>query len=144
MTEGILNGISLALAAAFPAYPVYGDSRVRQGLEAPCFFVGLGECSVKPLPCGLLGVRQGVDVVYFPEKREDFGEMWGITPRVLSLLETLTLPEDGMVRGSNLRCDIVDGLMHMRALYKLRLLPVEHREIMGDMAHRTRLGRAWV
>ena len=141
MTEGILNGISLALTNAFPAYPVYGDRRVQQGLEAPCFFVSLGECSMRPLPCGLLGVRQAVDVVYFPGSQEDFGEMWDVGPRALSLLEALALPGDGMVRGRELRCDIADGLMHMRAVYKLRFIPVENRGLMGEIAHQTRISR---
>ena len=141
MTEDILDGISLAIAAAFPGYPVYGDSRVRQGLEAPCFFVGLGEYSRRPLPCEFFEVRQAVDVVYFPQEREDYKEMWRLGPRMLPLLGELSLPDGTVIRGTALRCDIVDGLMHMRAVYKLRLQYMENPEIMEELAVRTRLGR---
>ena len=141
MTKGILDGVSRLIADAFPEYPVYGDSRVAQGLEAPCFFVELGEYSRRPLPCGFFGVRQAVDVVYFPEKREDYKEMWDIGPRVLPLLEMLPLPGGAMARGVGLRCDVIDGLMHMRAVYKLRLRYTENPDLMGEIAVQTRLGR---
>jgi len=133
VTEEIVNGISLALTEAFPGCPVYGDTRVSQGLETPSFFVGLGEHHAAPLPSGLLGVRQAVDVVYFPERREDYREMWGVGPRVLALLGELPLPDGSMLRGTNLRCDIVDGLMHMRAVYRLRLKGVEEDWVGGIM-----------
>ena len=141
MIEGVLDGISQVIARGFPGYPVYGDSRVRQGLETPCFFVGLGACNTAPLPGGLLGVRQAVDVVYFPENQEDYGEMWGVGPQVLPLLAVLTLPDGSRLRGTGLRCDVEDGLMHMRAVYRLRLIPVEHSKPMETLALRVGLGR---
>ena len=139
MINTILDGLSLALAEAFPNCAVYGDERVRQGLEAPSFFVGLGECGIRPLPCGLVEQRQIVEVVYFPERQGDYGELWGVGPKALGLLGEIALPDGGVVRGTARRCDISDGLMHIRAVYTLRLIPVESRALMGDVTHRTGL-----
>jgi len=135
--EGILDGISLALTEAFPSCTVYGDERVRQGLKTPSFFVGLGECNLRPLPGGLTEQRQFVEVVYFPERQGDYGELWAIGPKALGLLGELALPDGGKVRGTALRCDVNDGLLHVRAVYTLRLRSVEGRVPMGDMTHRT-------
>jgi len=131
--DAILDGASLALAEAFPACTVYGDERVRQGLLTPSFFVGLGECSQRPLPCGLVEQQQIVEVVYFPERQGDYGEMWAVGPKALRLLGELRLAEGGAIRGRGQRCEINDGLMHIRAVYTLRLRPVESRERMGNM-----------
>jgi hypothetical protein len=137
--EGILDGVSLALAGAFPDCRVYGDERVRQGLETPSFFVGLGECSLRPLPGGLLEQRQFVEVVYFPARQGDYGELWDVGPRVLGLLGELRLHDDSVVRGRALRCEVNDGLMYMRAVYTLRLRPREGGgALMGDLRQYTR------
>ena len=133
MTEQILDGVSLALSEAFPGCAVYGDARVRQGLETPSFFISLGECSQRPLPNGMVELRQSVEVVYFPERQGDLGELWAIGSSVLGLLGEITLPDGGRARGSALRCGVSDGLMYIGAAYVLRLKPVEQRALMGDM-----------
>ena len=134
MIEGILDGVSLALAGAFPDCRVYGDERVRQGLQTPSFFVGLGECNLRPLPGGLLEQRQFVEVVYFPARQGDHGELWGVGPKALGLLGELRLGDESMVRGRGLRCEVNDGLMYIRAVYTLRLRPREsERALMEDL-----------
>ena len=133
MTDGILDGVSLTLAEAFPACAVYGDERVRQGLQTPSFFVGLGECKLRPLPGGLLEQRQSVEVIYFPARQGDYGELWAVGPKALGLLGELFLPDGSMVRGRAQRCEVSDGLMHIRAVYTMRLKPVESRALMSDL-----------
>ena len=133
MTERILDGVSLALSEAFPACTVYGDERVRQGLETPSFFVRLGECSQRPLPNGMVELRQSVEVVYFPARQGDLGELWAVGPSVMGLLGEIVLSDGSKVHGKSLRCDVNDGLMHIGAVYTLRLRPVEHGALMGEM-----------
>jgi len=133
--EHIRDGISLALRRVFPACAVYGDTQVRQGLENPCFFVGLGEYTTLPLPCGLWEVRQMVDVTYFPEREGDFGEMWSVGPLVIAALSPLSLSDGSTVRGTALRCGLSDGLMHIHGVYRLRLKPVEWSEKMMELDH---------
>ena len=136
MVDGVLQGVSGALAAAFPAYAVYGDERVRQGLATPSFFVGLGECVMAPLPGGLRRVRQVVEVVYFPERQGEYTELWAVGPRALACLEQITLPDGSMLRGMNLRRFIHDGVMHTQVVYTMRMRPVEQRALMGDLTIR--------
>ena len=136
MIDLIRDGISLALRRGFPACAVYGDGQVRQGLENPCFFVGLGEYTMAPLPCGLREVRQIVDVAYFPEQEGDFGEMWSVGPQVIAILSALTLSDGSTIRGAALRCGLSDGLMHIHGVYRLRLKPVERSgEKMMELDH---------
>ena len=138
MVDSILDGISSALVAAFPGMAVYGDERVRQGLKTPSFFVGLGESGTKPLPGGLMELRQLVEVVYFPERQGDYGELWDVGPRARALMGELRLADGSMVRGTAQRCEMRDGLMHIRAVYVLRLRPVDTRVRMGEVWHRVR------
>ena len=135
----MLDGISRVLIDGFPACRVFGDKRVRQGMQTPAFFVGLGECKLKPLPGGLMEQRQSVEVVYFPERKGDYSELWTVGPRALRLLGELRLPDGSMVRGTGRRCDINDGLLYIRATYTARLRPVDTRMRMGDLRHRTRV-----
>jgi len=137
VTDDIRDGVSLALAVAFPSSKVYGDERVRQNLEQPSFFVSLGECVTRPLPNRLMEQRQTVEITYFPETQGDLDELWTTGSAVTSLLGELTLPDGSKTRGRTLCCDVSDGLMHIRATYILRLKPTETGALMGDVTIRT-------
>jgi len=89
-----------------------------------------------PLPAGLRQVRQVVEVVYFPERQGDYTELWAVGPEALACLEQITLPDGSMLRGKNLRCFIHDGVMHMQAVYTMRLRPVQQWALMGDLTIR--------
>ena len=136
MVDGVLDGVSGALMTEFPDYAVYGDERVRQGLATPSFFVGLGECVTAPLPMGLRRVRQVVEVVYFPERQGDYTELWAVGPRALTCMEQIMLSDGSMLRGTGLRCFIQDGVMHIQAVFTMRLRPVEQRNLMGELTIR--------
>jgi len=81
-------------------------------------------------------MKQHVEVVYFPEGQGDYGELWRVGTRVLTLLEAVSLGDGAMVRGVSRRCMVNDGLMHMHAVYRLRLKPEEASALMGEMEHR--------
>jgi len=136
VTDEIRDGISRTIATAFPDCGVFGDERVRQGLEPPSFFVGLGACSSSPLPGGLISFKQHVEVVYFPERQGDYGELWSAGTRALALLEQIPLTDGTFVRGVARRCAVNDGLMHIHATYHLRLKPAAHIDLMGDLQRR--------
>ena len=144
MTQAIFDGISLALARDFPEYAIYGDEKIAQGLETPAFFMGLGECRTRPLPCGLLEIQQTVNVMFFPGNKGDYSELWTIGPRALRLMRAIRLPDElGQVRGSTLSCAVVDGLMHVRGVYTFRVWEVDvdtPGALMRKMIHRTGLG----
>lgn len=138
MTHKILDGISKALKEAFPDCVIFGDKRVRQGLPTPSFFVGLGECSTKPLPSGLTLLKQHAEVIYFPETQDSYTELWRIGAKALAALERIPLEDGTSTRGLSRRCTINDGLMHIHAVYRLRLIPTETIALMGDMTRNVR------
>lgn len=133
MTHKILDGISQTLKAAFPDCQIFGDKRVGQGLPTPSFFVGLGECSTNPLPGGLVKLKQHVEVIYFPERQGDYSELWKIGPKALTALEQIPLGDGSLTRGVSRRSTINDGLMHLHAVYHLRLIPREAIALMGEL-----------
>ena len=140
MTHKVQNGISKALKEAFQNCQIFGGKRVRQNLPTPSFFVGLGECSTKPLPSGLILLKQHAEVIYFPETQDDYSELWHIGAKALAALERISLEDGTETRGLSRRCMINDGLMHIHATYRLRLIPTEEIALMGDMT-RTRRQR---
>jgi len=138
VTHKIADGISKALKEAFPDCTIFGDKRVRQGLPTPSFFVGLGECSTKPLPSGLTLLKQHVELIYFPETQDNYTELWRIGAKALAALERIPLEDGTLTRGLSRRCTINDGLMHIHAVYRLRLIPTETIALMGDMTRNVR------
>jgi len=137
MVNDVLDGVTRALTAAFPESAVYADERVRQGLQTPSFFVGLGEYTTAPLPAGRKRVRQQIEVTYFPKQQGNYGELWNVGEAALACLSEITLPDGGMLRGTNLRCFMNDGMMHIHAVYNMRLRPVENGVFMGDIRIQT-------
>ena len=142
MIEKIKDGVSLALKRAYPNVAVYGDEKVRQGLQLPSFFVGLGEQARSPLPCALWRLRQHVDVTYFPTETAKHDELWAVGSHVVDILQELRLPDDTWVRGKHISCNVVDGLMHIRAVYTLRLcVAKQHSEKMEELRKVVTIGR---
>lgn len=137
MHKDILDGISKTLAKAFPNCTIFGDERLRQGLKTPSFFLGLVECSTKPLPGGLTELKQHVEVTYFPKTQGDYQELWNIGTQTLSCLEQIPLADGSSARGNSRRCTINDGLLHIRATYRLRLKPTQQTALMGNMRRQT-------
>lgn len=133
MLDEVLDGVSGSLRQTFPACAVFGDEKVQQGLEIPGFFVRFGECAVRPLPSGLYEMKQSVEVVYFPESGDDFAEMRRIGPRVLPLLGVLRLPDGSSLRGTGLRFEVQDGLLHAHVRYRIRMRETEMAEHMQTM-----------
>ena len=137
MIGAIRDGISLCLAEFFPECDIYGDARVQQGLRTPSFFVGMGECSQKPLPNGMLSLRQTVEVVYFPEHHGDLIKTWDVGMETIALLRELRLPDGTLIRGINCRCVVQDDAMHVYAMYHMRLRAAEERGIMEELFQKT-------
>jgi len=131
------DGISRNLAKAFPNCTIFGDERVRQGLKTPSFFVGLGEYSTKPLPSGLIEIKQHVELIYFPETEGDHQELWHIGHQALTCLEQIPLQDGSRTRGNSRRYWANDGLLHIHATYRLRVKETTQIALMGHMKRQT-------
>lgn len=139
MIGQIRDGVSLCLAKAYPEHTIYGDARVKQGLLTPCFFVGMGECTERTLPNGMREIRQMVEVVCFPEEQGEIAKLWEVGSEVMTLLSTLTLADGSKLTGVSRRCMMQDDLMHVYAVYYLRLRPVQEYGMMEELLQQTML-----
>ena len=112
------------------------DSEVKQGLEPPCFLVTVLEPSRARLVGQWWRQEQMFDVQYFP-KTGDSNELYAIGSRLFDTLETITLP-DGALRGTGMRFETVDGVLHFFVKYTVflrRREPKEHMEILHVKEH---------
>ncbi len=131
----ILEGAAIRLKEDFPGMRVY-DSEVKQGLEPPCFLVTVLEPSRARLVGQWWRQEQMFDVQYFP-KTGDSNELYAIGSRLFDTLETITLP-DGALRGTGMRFETVDGVLHFFVKYTVflrRREPKEHMEILHVKEH---------
>ena len=137
MTSLIRDGISLHLSKGYPECAIYGDARVQQGMKTPSFFVGMGESRQKPLPNGMLSLRQIVEVVYFPEHHGELSESLNVGLEVAAFLGKLRLPDGTLIRGTNCRAVMQDGAVHIQAVYELRLRATLEHGIMEELIQQT-------
>ncbi|WP_342409827.1 DUF6838 family protein [Paenibacillus sp. FSL R10-2778] len=120
--QDIKNALIKKLSLFTPEYPVY-DEAVEQGMQQPCFFVLLLESSQ------VRGVNRRYhrfnpfDVHYFPQQESAAPreECELISEQLYSELEYVT-GHDGLYRGTGMRHEIVDGVLHFFVEYNVHLI----------------------
>lgn len=130
MIVAILEAVSKRLKEDFPETRVYVNE-VKQGLHPPCFLVAVLEPSRARLVGEWWRQEQLFDVAYFP-KMEDNNELYAIGGALFDTLETIALP-DGGLRGTSMRFEVVDGVLHFFVKYTVflrRKEPREHMEVL--------------
>lgn len=131
MLENTITGISRALYDAFgEEYERYVD-KVTQDLNEPCFLI-------IPLNQGReqkLGRRyelsQSFDVHYFPKSEDNTLECAGVLERLYDVLEYITVSGD-LVRGTDMRGEIVNGVLHFFVDYNVFLWRPEEKAAMEE------------
>ena len=132
MEKEIIKGVSLSLRSAFgDGYEIYQND-VEQGLQEPCFFIGIVSLSRSFLPNGGVVDTVPLEVRYFPQDPADTPAMWEVARRVMDLLEMIPFGE-GKLRGQGLRAEIVDGVLHGFATYQVRFLRRREAETMETL-----------
>lgn len=131
MFNAISDGISIKLNSVFGNGYEVSSEDIKQGFEAPCFFI-------KPMPTTntkLLGKRKRRDyqfiVTYFPEDGNE--EMMRVSEQMLDELEYITLVSGETLRALTLESEIVDGVLHVTVKYAVFLNDFSREENMGDM-----------
>lgn len=123
MTNGIIQGIVDALAAAFPSVTLYTE-KVPQNFDEPSFRVKalqvinraeFGTRRLREIPC---------DVLYFPGNPDDAETEWnGVAVQLFDALEWITA--NGVtLRGNDLAAefDSEQEVGHFRVTYRFHLL----------------------
>ncbi len=119
MINSIIEAISISLNAAFgDGYTTYTES-VEQGLNEPCFFV----FCINHTNRVFLGKRHfrenGFCIQYFPADTDRAKEECdAVAERLFSCLEYITVTGDP-VRGTKMRCEMVDGVLNFFVNYDL-------------------------
>lgn len=119
MINDIIKGISVKLNQAFGAdYKIYVED-IKQGLVEPCFSI----VALEPSQSAKLPNRYfrsyPFDIHYFPESNnKPKAEMYEVGEKLLIELEYITVL-DNLCRGTKMRYELVDGVLHFFVNYDL-------------------------
>jgi len=117
----VINGVSQALADRFPGMPRYGEE-IKQGLRAPCFFIKLFPgAQIREVGRRYLRTH-AFDVHYFPDPSKDQNEdAHDMAEHLYALLEYLPVGS-GLCRGTRMRHEIIEGVLHFFINYDFHVL----------------------
>ena len=115
--SSVREGVKTALNQHFPEINVYGEEQ-DQGLEKPYFYVKLLSAAQKQLSGQRYQRKYTFEIQYFPAAQESTDET------AEGLYEKMELITAGgsLVRGSGMRHELVDGVLHWFADYDFQIL----------------------
>lgn len=120
MLEKIINGISNQLFNVFGAdYKIYADNKVQQGLKNPCFFISVLNPSHKNYINGRFFRSYPFMVQYFPKDENDNFELYSVGEKLIEGLEYITLENEDLLKGINLKYEIVDNIVNFQITFNL-------------------------
>lgn len=135
MMEELLSAVARALqGAAGETCPVY-VGRVEQGLRPPCFLLVPLETVRTPLGQGRYLTRYRLDIHGFPDPAAGVTELYLLGEKLLTAVETVTLPDGDRLRGRGARCEVTDGVLHCFVGYEVIARPADEGERMGELTH---------
>lgn len=123
--------------------PIYGEE-IKQGLDPPCFFVKLFPVAQERQQ-GRRYIRQHTfDIHYFPRGFDTGGvstaneEMHQLSDTLYGVMEYIDC--NGLIRGTGMRHEIVDGVLHFFVSYDFHLLrqrptstPMQHMDMKEEL-----------
>ncbi|MCI9419844.1 MAG: hypothetical protein HFG32_07535 [Eubacterium sp.] len=130
MINHTIAGISNALYEAF-GYENF-KNEILQDLTPPCFYISCMEQKTKKY-IGTRSLRKNQFVIqYFPHTDDRKGECYDVGEKMLECLEVI--PVDGfLLRGTEMRFEIVDGVLHFFVDYNAFSHKEQQKETMGSM-----------
>ena len=117
MINDIINGIAIKLNEVFGSdYKIYKEN-VKQGLKEPCFSIVMLEVTESAKLPNRCFRSYPFDIHYFP-KTKTKTEMYNVAEQLLIELEYITIL-DNLCRGTKMRYEVVDGVLHFFVNYDL-------------------------
>lgn len=142
MINSILDAVSIALDTEFngsdgDAYEIHTEE-IKQGLVEPCFFVAC----LKPTTDQFLGKRYfntyPLCIQYFPSTDKKQRECNDVAERMTDCLEYITtLDDNAKIRGTNMKHEVIDGVLNFFINYDLFTYKVEDSTPMETMESST-------
>jgi hypothetical protein len=123
MLNKVIDGIAQKLNQVFgDGYEIYIDE-IKQGLEEPCFLIvcltGRNEQEID----ALYNRELPFDIHYFPQSSKVTREVNNVTETLNLGLEYIQI-EDGLLRGTDMKHEVIDNVLHFFVNYDLRLRKV--------------------
>ncbi len=141
MINSLTEAISVALDGEFgDAYEIHMEE-IRQGLKEPCFFISCLNQGVGRFLGNRFFRTNQFCIQYFPETEEKQRECNAVAERMWRCLEYVTKDgDDRPVRGTKMRYEIVDDVLHFFVNYDgFVYLGGERRESMDELKSSTRV-----
>lgn len=117
MINNIIDGIAVKLHQIEPDYTLYKEE-IPQGFDEPCFSIlHIQSSNAGKLPVRYLR-RNAFDIHFFPDTKSanQKEEMYRIGEALFLALEHIKVL-DNLARGTNMRYEIVDGVLHFFVNY---------------------------
>ena len=128
MINSIIDGIATKLYQEFgDSYSIYKE-KIPQGFQEPCFAIlHLLSNSEAKVPDRYLR-RNTFDIHFFPTPGQDEkNEMYRVGECLLLALEYINCL-DNLIRGTKMRYEIVDDVLHFFISYDLFVKPIRDEE----------------
>lgn len=148
MINKIIEGICEKLNESFgDGYELYTELK-NQDLKEPCFSV----MCVNPISNQVVGNRYFrnnlFSILYFPASKEPKNECNTVLENLYLALETITVKEkllveetvkESLVRGTNMRGELVDGVLNFLVNFNMFVYKVENADLMEEVIHQSEL-----
>lgn len=124
-TQKLIQAIAKGIDGIFGDCEIYEDE-IEQGLNEPCFLIAEIDNSMELVLGSRYKASHSFDIHYFP-KENLVGEMHQVSDALFEILEYIDTGE-GLLRGSNLRSNIQDGILHFFVDYEFFVMKNRKRE----------------
>lgn len=134
----VRNAVIAALYQRFPAVPIYGED-ISQGLTEPCFYVKLFPTQHDQSLNRRYRRTHTFDIHYFPEPIQPYKDMHDMSEALTDVLELVPFGT-GLLRGSGMNTEIIDGVLHFGVEYTVNLVrPPTSAQNMNTMKQEAKL-----
>ncbi len=141
VTNEIIKGVARQLNAAFgDGYEIY-QNMVQQGLQEPCFFIGVLQPEQQPLLGSRALRRNPLVIQYFPRADGDNAEMLEAAEKLLENLEFIQLLDGDWLHGTNMRYEIQNGILHFFVNFNLTVNRLQQEQNMEDLSFEQGINR---
>lgn len=128
MISEIITAISLQLNKMYPDVTVEVD-HIKQGLKEPCFFIEV----LEPVRTPLVGQKWQQDNMFDVQlfsSTENNIQLYTVAEELFEGLEYITLRNGSLLRGTSMRFEVVDGVLHFLVKYTVFLQREEQQTYM--------------
>ena len=136
MINSIINGISIAINAAFgDGYTIYSEE-IKQGLKEPCFSI----MCLNPTSTQVLNRRYFRKnlfcIQYFPKDADKNEEINNVVECLFSCLEYITV-DANLTRGTEMHNETIDGVINFFVNYDMFMYRTIDSTMMEDLSTNT-------